>query len=251
MEGVGAPVAPAPEPEPEVLEAGPGDGGPRYRRAVGLTVLVAALVVVSLLVWQLWPRPVPPLTLDELEGVYAGMVRGDGTNDASVLHRNADSDRRSVSPTECSPLFETTAFDRFPADALDGVGTFWMAERVGTSLFTFRFADAAAAGRAYAQVAAALQACAGHPVRVADRRPQTVEVERTSVAAGSGVRDQLGYLYSPAPSTRFAVHVLRIENLMTWQFRYDTSEGVYSPQPAQQVMDSLAAQISSVIELRS
>jgi hypothetical protein len=44
--------------------------------------------------------------------------------------------------------------------------------------------------------------------------------------------------------------VLRFENLLTWQFRYDTSSAGYSPLSAQQIMDSLVAQTRSVVELR-
>ena len=236
--------------EPEVLEAGPGTGRPRNRFALPVGLGVVGLLVAALLVWQLWPRPVAPLSLAELQGIYAGMVRGDGTNDASLLQRNTSDERRSVEPVECLPLFDTTALDRFPEDATDGVGTFWMAERVGTSLLTFRFADAETAIATYDRIAAALRSCTDRPVRLDERRVRTVTVHPTPVTLTSGIDDQLGYQYSPSPYTRFAVHVLRYENLLTWQFRYDTADGEYSPLPAQQVMDSLVAQMTSVVELR-
>ena len=138
---------------------------------------------------------------------------------------------------------------------MDGVGTYWMAQRVGTSLFTYRFADAQTATRAYGRIDAALTACEGEQVRVAQPRKPVgepkVEIVRTPVTLGSGVRDQLGYRYGPDAEARFAVHVLRFENTISWQFRFDSAVGEYSPLPAQQLMDSLVAQTQSVLDLRS
>lgn len=215
---------------------------------------VIALVVAGLLAWQFWPRPVAPLTLTELQGVYAGMVRGDGTNDASLLRRDDDPDSWTAAPAECAPLFDTTTFERFPPESVDGVGTFWLAERLGTSLFTFRFLDAAAASRAYRQVEGALTACEGQSVEIARQQPphrrQTLKIVRTPVTSESGIREQLGYLYAPDDAARFAVHVVRYENTVSWQFRYDSAAGGYAPISAQRVMDSLVAQIQSVVDLR-
>ncbi len=249
----GPPVRPDVRPSieaPEVL-----DLGPEVRRAhpvlvvIGLGLVVALLA--GLLAWRLWPRPVPPVTLVELQGVYAGMVRGDGTNDASVLDRRNVSPRPvSVTPIECVPLFDTTTFNQFPAEAVDGVGTFWMGERQNMSLFTMRFADAAAASRAYGKVNDALNACADMDVVVAERRVTTVRPVRTAVDLGNGARAQLGYVYGANADARFAVHVLQIENTVSWQFRYDSTTGEYSPLSAQQLMDALVSQTRSVIELR-
>ncbi len=256
MQSGAAPLAPAPGPEsePELLESGPGRNGPP-RRTLPMVLGVAALVVAALLAWQFWPRPIAPISLTELQGIYAGMVRGDGTNDASLMQRKDDADPWTVTPAGCAPLFDTTAFDQYPADAVDGVGTYWLAARVGTSLFTYRFADADLARRAYDRIDTALTTCEGQQVRVAQPlKPtgdQTVEIARTPVTFGSGVRDQLGYQYGPDREARFAVHVLRFENTISWQFRYDTAVGDYSPLPAQQMMDSLVAQTRSVIDLRT
>lgn len=248
--GGGQNPVPPPEPQREVLEAGPGRGGP-FRRGLVVVAVMAAVAGLAVLTWQLWPRSVAPLTLTELEGVYAGMVRGDGTNDASLLRRPQERNPSSVTPKECLPLFDTTAFDRFPDAAVDGVGTFWMAERVGTSLATFRFGDAGAASQAYERVNTALATCDGQQIRLRQGRARSTQVSRTPVTTTNGAKDQLGYLYGASGSTRFAVHVLRFENTVTWQFRYDSAEGDYSPLPGQQVMDSLVAQIRSVVDLRS
>lgn len=251
MESGAAPVAPAPE--PELLEGGPRPDR-RSRRTRPILLVVIALVVSGLLAWQFWPRPVAPLTLTELQGVYAGMVRGDGTNDASLLRRDDDPDSWTAAPAECAPLFDTTTFERFPAESVDGVGTFWLAARWSTSMFTFRFPDAGVATRAYEQIDAALTACEGQQVDIARQqapvRRQTLKIVRTPVTTASGIRDQLGYLYTPDDTTRFAVQVVRYENTVSWQFRNDSATGEYDPLSAQQVMDSLVAQIQSVVDLR-
>ena len=97
----------------------------------------------------------------------------------------------------------------------------------------------------------ALNACADSDVVVAERRATTVRsgARRRSTSA-NGARDQLGYVYGANAGARFAVHVLQIENTVSWQFRYDNTDGEYSPLPAQQLMDALVSQTRSVIDLR-
>lgn len=247
METEPAPVGPPPP--PEVLEAGPGVDR-RGRATLPVLIGIVALVVALLLGWQFWPRPVAPITLTELQGIYAGMVRGDGTNDASLLDLRSDPSPDRIDPDECRPLFDVTSLDDHPDEAQDGVGTFWMAERVGSSLTTYRFVDAEAARRAFLRTETALTACDGRRATVVQGRRWSADIQRTAVDDGDGIQDQLGYVYAPGPEARFAVHVLRFENLLTWQFRYDTSSGGYSPLSAQQIMDSLVAQTRSVVELR-
>ncbi len=208
-------------------------------------------LLIGVLVWNFWPRPVAPLTLAELQGVYAGMVRSDGTNDVSPLQRRNASPRSiDVTPAECVPLFDATVFNQFPAEAVDGVGTYWLGGRDTLSMFTMRFVDAPTAARAYVRVNDALTACDGQQIRVVDRRPATVRLERIPVTDDSGVRAQAAYAYSTEQSSTFAVHLLQFENILTWQFRYDATGNEYSPLPAQQLMDALMLQTQSVLELR-
>src|SRR3954452_3292424 len=177
--------------DPEVLALGTSAPDRTLRNA--LIVLVAALAVVAagLVAWRIMPHPDPPITLDDLEGVYAGMVRSDGLNDASVLHRQSPSrNDASVDPAACLPLFDTTAFNQFPVEALDGVGTYWLVEPSAISLFTFRFADAQAADRAYRRVTAALSGCAGRQVRVSEPSAATGDLSRIEVTRAGGARPQ-------------------------------------------------------------
>lgn len=253
----GSPARPDVDPEArgeihtEVLTLGP----PSARRRPLLVAVVMAVVLVlaiGAVAWRFWPRPVPPLTLDELRGVYAGMVRGDGLNDASVLsRRNAPLRTVRVTPAACAPLFETTAFNQFPAAALDGVGTYWIAERFTISLFTMRFADAATAAEAFARIEEALSQCAGRDVAVHERRPTSVRLSRTEVSRASGVASQLGYAYEAESRSTFAVHALQFENTISWQFRFDSSDTAYSPLSAQQLMDGLMSQTRGVLALRT
>ncbi len=208
------------------------------------------VLLAGLLAWTFWPRPVAPLTSAELGGVYAGMVRSDGTNDASPLQRRNVSPRAvDVTPAECVPLFDSTVYNQFPAEALDGIGTYWLGGQDTISMFTMRFVDASTAARAYQRVEVALAACAGQRVRVVDRRPVTVRPERIPVTDGSGIRAQMAYRYSVGSSATFAVHLLQFENVVTWQFRYDTGID-YSPLSAQRLMDALMLQTRSVLKLR-
>ena len=99
--------------------------GPRQRRELPRWVPLVALALGVLIMaggalWRFWPRPIEPLSLAELQNTYAGMVRADGTNDASVMTRQtvteiaADGD----SPTACAPLVQATVANRFPDAAL-------------------------------------------------------------------------------------------------------------------------------------
>lgn len=216
----------------------------------GVAALVLVLVA-GVLAWNFWPRPVAPVTFPELQGVYAGMVRSDGTNDAApMLRRNASPRAVDVSPAECVPLFDATVYNRFPPDALDGMGTYWLGRQETASMFTMRFVDARTAARAYRRVTDALASCADQPVRFAERRAATVRPRRITVTDASGIKAQTAYSYSTAPSSTFAVHVLQFENIVTWQFRYNSTGNEYSPLSAQQLMDALMLQTRSVIDLR-
>ncbi len=246
-------------PAREVLALGGAPADRRLRRTLLVIGVVAVLILGGLLGWRLWPRPVDPLTLAELQGVYAGMVRSDGTNDASVIERrNAPRTSAVVDPAVCAPLFDTTLGNQLPADALDGVGTYWFNQRGAVSLSTLRFADAATADRAYTRVTEALTACADRRVtvgRTALRPGQAGTVSRTIVTPTADARAQTGYLFSLAPgrgdAARYAVHALLLENTVTWQFRYEPAPDAYDPLAAQQLMDGLVAQIISVVDLRT
>jgi hypothetical protein len=235
--------------------------GPRGRRRLIAVVIVLAVVAAGFAGWRLWPRPAAPFSLGDLQGVYAGMVRSDGTNDASMLSRENFADTpMTVDPVACEPLFETTTFSRFPADALDGVGTYWPNDRVAISLFTFRFADPAGAQRQFQQIEAALSACADRPMRIlpwpiSEPAPNWVRVQsglltRTPTRPQQGVRMATAYLFTTDDGIKFAVAVFAYNNLVSWQFRYDPQSGPYDPLAADQLTYSLATQMRSVEESR-
>lgn len=248
--------------QPEVLTTGLPPLGARGRRRLVVVALVLAVVAVALAGWQLWPRPAAPFTLADLQGVYAGMVRSDGTNDASVLSKENFADSpAAVEPQACEPLFDATTFSMFPTDALDGVGTYWPNERVAISLFTFRFADAAAAQRQFQGIADAVSACTDRPMEILPRgrsQPPTTQVRadsgvvtRTTSAPLEGVHFQVGYLFTTDTGVKFAVEVFAYNNLVSWQFRYDPQTGAYDPVSADQLSYSLATQMRSVEESRN
>jgi len=196
--------------------------------------------------WRLRPAPEPPFRLVDLQGVYAGMVRSDGQNDAAVIDpRRVVAEAETVTPSACRPLFEASVLNRPPAAALDGVSTFWAQGSTGVSLFSYRFADVAGAGREFARLAGAYAGCRDNRVAVTGRLAAAGEL--------AGLRQdrvQLAYVLASADGTKLAVHVLALSNTVSWQYRYVPVPGPYDAQTAQNVMDSLADQMHSVQELR-
>jgi hypothetical protein len=234
-----------PPPTTEILTHGSDEAHWMSRR--GLVALLGAIVAlaVGLTVWRLWPAPPAVFTPADVQGVYAGMVRSDGTNDASVIDPgSAVPEQGEVVPSTCAPLFEATVLNRPPHEALDGVGTFWALGPSAVSLFTYRFADIAGADREYTRLARAFDSC----------RDTAVEVRAHPAAASvlAGVRRdqaQLGYVLTAVEGAKLAVHVLRFSNTVTWQYRYEPVPGPYAPQTAQNVMESLTDQMRSVLDL--
>lgn len=249
----------APESEPEVLTTGMDPLSRATKRGILIAVLILAAIAAGFGTWKLWPRPPEPFSQADLQGVYAGMVRSDGTNDASVLSRDNFADSpATVEPQACEPLFGSTAFSRFPADAIDGVGTYWPNDRVAISLFTFRFADPADAQRQFEQINTAVGGCAGEKVELLPQGrdeptqrsdAQSGVVSRATSAPLDGVKQQTAYLFT-TDGVKFAVEVIAYNNLVSWQFRYDPQPGAYDPTAADQLAYSLVTQMRSVEEAR-
>ena len=236
---------------PEVLAFGPRPTRLPSFRLVVVVLLATLLVVAGVGVWwSLRSRATDGFTFSDLQDVYAGMVRADGTNDAAVLNR--DQPRPApvpVSPESCLPLVETTLADQFPADALDGVSTYWLGEgpTSAVSLFTLRYRDTATAARQYQSIGDALASCDGHSLTIG--RDSGV-VAATPVSHENGIRSQLGYLVTLATGDRYAISVLQYANTITWQFRLEFGNQPFEPYVAQRVMNSFVAQMLSIQELR-
>ena len=157
------------------------------------------------------------------------MVRADGTNDASVLTRRSVAETPlTVTPAECSPLVEATMANRFPAAALDGVGTYWLGQGSTISLFTLRFADADQAEAERTRIADALDACADRQITVRTQASAVRPGSRPScrTATGSG-GDQLGYTLA-GPNGLTAIQLMPYLNTVSWQYRYETGSASYS-----------------------
>ena len=237
-------------PDPEVLTLGPQPFRRPSRRALVLVLVAALLLAAGAAVWWQRSRPTNDFTFADLQDVYAGMVRADGTNDAAVLTRDQPRPAPvAVTPAACLPLVETTLADQFPAKALDGVSTYWLGEgsTSAVSLFTLRYPDSATAVREYQAIDAALASCGGEQVSIG---PNSAVVTATPVSSANGVRSQLGYLVTLSTGDRYAMVVLQYENTITWQFRLEFGTQPYQPYVAQRVMDSLVAQVRSIQELR-
>jgi hypothetical protein len=241
------PPTPGLDPEPDVLSFGP---TPRRRFTRRTRLLVVLLVAAGLAfgAWRLLPKPPPDFSLADLQGVYTGMVRSDATNSVSTLTPGTLTEPPvALSPASCSPLFDATLSNQFPATALDGVSTFWLDDgSVSISLMTFRFADSDAARRQYDSVAAALDACGGAVVRVDGG--SDVSVGAQSVAPVATVKNYLSYqVAAPSATSRFTTDVAQLDNTVTWQYRYDYRRSTaYSPDAAQQLMATLVTQMRDV-----
>lgn len=218
-----------------------------------LVLLVAGVAVVAGLVfWRLHPGPVPGFSLSDLRGVYAGMVRSDGTNDASVIDiQRVQQETGYIVPAGCQPLFEATVLNRPPRGALDGVGTFWAIDRSAVSLSSYRFADAASANREYERLAGVYDHCQGTYVEVHARPASRGMLAGLRRDPAGGRPAQLAYVLTTNDGTKLAVHVLTFNNTITWQFRYEPVPGAYTPVTAERVMDSLTDQMRAVQDMRA
>jgi hypothetical protein len=227
--------------EPEIMSFGPPVQNRRTRRILLTCCVVVALFVAGAGIWTLVPKPRPDLTAADLAGVYAGMVRSDGTNDVSTLNRAQHSERPvAISPTECTPLFDTTLSNQVPAGAIDGISTYWLnAGNASISLTTYLYRDTKAAAADYAAVVAALDGCVNTDLTVG--RDRDVALERQQVIPAITSKTYLSYVVSNASdSGRFPVDLVQLNNTITWQYRYDYgAASAYSPVPAQQLMVGL------------
>jgi len=235
-----------PEPTTDILTHGSDRPRRLSRRGLAAVLAVGLAVVGGLVAWRLRPAPSPEFRLVDLQGVYAGMVRSDGQNDAAVIDpRRVVAEAETVVPSACEPLFEASVLNKPPAGVLDGVGTFWALGATGVSLFSYRFAGVGGAGREFARLAAAFDGCRGARVAVTGRLAATgplIGVRRDRV--------QLAYVLESGDGTKLAVHVLALSNTVSWQYRYEPVAGPYDSQTAQNVMDSLADQMRAVQDLR-
>jgi hypothetical protein len=248
------PVADEPSLVPEELVLGPRPSRSRPRWVIPMAVALGVLLVlVAAAAWRFWPRPVEPLSLADLQDVYAGMVRADGTNDASVLTRQTVAETpMTVNPPDCAALVQATVANRFPDAAIDGVGTYWLGEGPTISLFTLRFGDTAQAEAERSRVASALDACADRSIDV--RRTQEIRVRawRATVgrtAVGSGDDDQIGWTLSGSEEV-MAIQLMPYLNTLTWQYRYEPGAQSYSPLAADRLMQSLVSQLDAVAAAR-
>jgi hypothetical protein len=236
--------------EPDVLTLGPSSTAHRPRR--WQVVSLAIILVLALMAggWWLWFKPAPDFTLDALEDVYSGMVRSDGLNDLYTIEQGnlPAAEPVTVTPAECAPLFETTVYNRFPDGAMDGVSTYWFGDPATVSLLTVRYPDRAAARRAYASVERAMEGCVRNPIRLKANGAagQVTPAEAIDVPGADG---HLGYTYSTGSRERYAFHVMRYANTITWQYRYESRSNSYSALPAVQLMTGLVMQMRAVQEL--
>jgi hypothetical protein len=236
--------------EPEVITVGLGESGRLSRRGKVILVAVVLALVAGLLAWRFWPTPAPLFSLSDLQGVYAGMVRHDGTNEASVINpRRVDEQDGYVLPTACELLFEATVLNRPPREALDGVGTFWDIDRSSVSLFTYRFPDVASADREYQRLTAVVDNCRDVPVQVHARPASRGMLTITPLNLDATAPPQIAYVLTTNDGTKLVVHVLEFNNTISWQFRYEPVAGAYLPLEAQRVMDSLTDQMRAVQDL--
>ena len=67
--------------------------------------------------------------------------------------------------------------------------------------------------------------------------------------AGSGADGQLGYTLA-GPDSLMAIQLMPYLNTISWQSRYETGSSSYSTLPADQLMQSLRAQVESIVAAR-
>jgi|SRR3954447_14117098 hypothetical protein len=240
----------SPRSEPEVLTVGLGESGRLSRRGRLILVAVVLALVAGLLAWRFWPTPAPLFSLSDLEDVYSGMVRHDGTSEASVIDRRWSSEQEGyILPTACEPLFEATVLNRPPPEALDGVGTFWELDRSAVTLFTYRFRDVASTEREYQRLMAVVDNCRDVPVEVHARPASRGILSITPPTVEKDAPPQMAYVLTTNDGTKLSVYVLVFNNTISWQFRYQPALTSDQLLYAQRVMDSLTDQMRAVQDL--
>jgi hypothetical protein len=244
---VGSPTTADSPADADVLSFGPRSPDRRQRRGLLLLLVLVVLAAGGYGAWQLRPRAAPDFSLADLEGVYAGMVRSDGTNDVSLLDREQMKDPvPPISRAECAPLFEFTLANQYPATAAEGVATYWLDPGSAVSLMTFRYPTADAAAAEFERVETALQACTDGTLTV-DRTAGVRIVEQTLPAA-TGVQGHRSYEVDyPVRDVRYQTEVLRLTNTVTWLYRYDYGPQAASPvEGSQQLMTSMIQQMQAI-----
>ena len=243
----------SPQSQPDVLTVGLDEAGRLSRRGKFILAAVVLALLGGLLVWRFWPTPAPLFSLSDLQGVYAGMVRHDGTSDASVINpRRMSEEEGYILPPACEPLFEATVLNRPPREALDGVGTFWELSGSAVSLFTYRFRDVASTEREYQRLMAVVDNCRDVPVEVHARPASRGILSITPPMVDKDAPPQMAYVLTTNDGTKLAVYVLIFNNTITWQFRYQPAEPAATSDQllyAQRVMDSLTDQMRAVQDL--
>jgi hypothetical protein len=240
----------SPQSEPDVLAVGLGEASRLSRRRKVVLVAIGLALLAGLMLWRFLPARAPLFALTDVQGVYAGMVRNDGTNSASVIDARWSSEQAGyIVPAACGPLFEATVLNRPPQEALDGVSTFWEIDRSAVSLFTYRFADVSDADREFNRLATVLDNCDQAHVEVHARPASRGLLTRTQLAPDSDPPAQIGYVLTNNAGAKLAIHVLAFSNTVTWQFRYEPVPGTYSPLSAHRLMDSLTDQMRAVQDL--
>jgi hypothetical protein len=208
------------------------------------------MLLAGLLTWRFWPTPAPLFSLSDLQDVYSGMVRHDGTNEASVINPRRMSEQDGyILPAACEPLFEATVLNRPPKEALDGVGTFWDIDHSSVSLFTYRFGDVASADREYQRLTAVVDNCRDVPVQVHARPASRGMLTVTPLILETNAPSQIAYVLTTNDGTKLVVHVLEFNNTISWQFRYEPASANYLPVTAQRLMDSFTDQMRAVLDL--
>lgn len=237
-------------PVTDVIDIGDAPNPHRRRRLVALAVVLVVLVA-GLATWQLWPRPVAPLSAAEMQGVYAGMVRSDGTNDAQQIPGNRRITTPIVDPTTCTALLEPTEAGLVP-NAVDGMATYWI-EGGGTAMTTQRFADRAAAATAWKRYETALPSCDGREVKVGDTHSVGTITHTPTGPALTGA-DQLGYRFVignlGTPDSQYVFRLVLFNNTVTAVFRLISGSATYSELTDDRVAQSLTEQMKAVQDLR-
>ncbi|WP_375426690.1 sensor domain-containing protein [uncultured Friedmanniella sp.] len=241
----------------DVLAFAPRPVNRRLLLALVLLLVLALLAGAGIVVWQRL-RPPPDFTLVQLQGAYTGMVRSDGTNDVSTIDPSKFTDPPlSFTPPTCAALFDTTVSNQWAAGGLDGVSTYWLNQgSASISLFTVRYPDDDAAAAAYQRVVDARPACEGQGSSITFVAPASLDrrlpesggtLHDVPVVTGKRTHDQVAYRLERAASQgRYVVHLLRLSNTVSWQYRYDSGTGAYDNTADQQLMDGLATQLLSV-----
>ena len=246
------PASPGPEAlGPEKMSAGPVRLPTRTLRiVVGGLATLALITVAAVLGVRFYRAETSVVGLAQLRTTYAAFLAADGRNAVTEIAPptaswHADPEVAVTRPARCAPITEAAMQQSFPMHALDGVSTFQDGGfNTAVSLFSYRFADRAAAEAEFERIATAARSCDHTEIRVSKPLSADVGVALldTTVPETDATVDLR--LASRVDTSSFQITLARYKNVLSWQYTYRSGAGTSVPD--HHLLQALSSRLASI-----